>query len=278
MSKYSSIAIKFVCGLVAAVVVYFVLGLFVNWSNDNSGFVSALGLFLVIPFAIWSSRLMENKRRAELAKSSLLILMHELWINLNYAAAIERSYNNNFEIFELENPRGVHTPHYLPRTSIIEKFIGPEQLSSLSLSRQSALIEIYAQLTDLRAESIRWREALLRREMLNDRDLYVAFSSTLVSYIPTVMRNMLLLWVDILNEVGSDSSEPVIKKVSLKIKKYMRVGMDLQTCYRSSDTVRLKLPLSDRTILVCWVNDMPTLPCPIMDMQQLAALHPTWRT
>lgn len=114
------------------IILYFVFRGLKAWSNENSGFVSLIGLFLVVPCSIWAARLLERKRKKQLTLAALELLSYELWHNLNYVSQIERSYNNNFALFGTENQGGLHVPHYGPRLVILEKFIGSEHLEGLS--------------------------------------------------------------------------------------------------------------------------------------------------
>jgi len=93
-------------------------------ANENEGFIAAVGIFVVVPLALLSNRLLEKAHRKQLAAVATNLLVFELWHNLNYVSQIERSYENNFGWFDTaKEPAGLHVPHFGPRTSIFEKFI-----------------------------------------------------------------------------------------------------------------------------------------------------------
>jgi len=65
-------------------IVWLIFGPLREIANKNDGFIAAIGIFVVVPLAILSNRLLERARRAQLATSAINLLVYELWHNLNY--------------------------------------------------------------------------------------------------------------------------------------------------------------------------------------------------
>jgi hypothetical protein len=72
-------------------IMWLVFGPLREIANKNDGFIAAIGIFVVVPLAILSSRLLERARRKQLAATVTNLLIYELWHNLNYVGQIERS-------------------------------------------------------------------------------------------------------------------------------------------------------------------------------------------
>jgi hypothetical protein len=253
-------------------------GAFKVWSNDNGGFVTAIGLFLVVPCSIWSARYLDRKRRLDHAKTALELLTRELWHNLNYVSQIEESYHNNFPLFDAEEGAGVHVPHFGPRVSIIEKFITVEHLSAVTPRQRDAVLEIYAQLCTLREEFPRWRDCLSNQAILNDRNLYVIVSSTILSIISPLMRNMVWLWADTIVIAGQQSFQPQIQTVRAELGKKRADGKSFLTGYKSSEYKTSPQAQEPQHVIVCWVHDWIEAPIEVVDLHALGVLHESWRT
>lgn len=254
-----------------------VVGVFADWTNDNGGFVSAIGLFLVIPFAIWLSRFLENRRRRKQASAILVLLVYKLWHNLNYVSQIEISYENNFELFEIDGPEGFHVPHYGPRTAVLEKFLDADHLASLNQGRQAKLIEVFVQLSSLKEEFVRWREMLWSSpRMLDEQNLYVAASSTMISFIDPVMRNMLSLWIDVLPEIGHSSSLSEITAATDAINFVYAQERPVLIVYKSSALNATSIELADNTIILCWRHDRDDVSVEVTELGSIAPLHSSW--
>ena len=56
--------------------IVFIVGGFAEWANNNGGFVSAIGLFLIIPFAVWSSFFLDVRRRRK-QESAIIALLYQ---------------------------------------------------------------------------------------------------------------------------------------------------------------------------------------------------------
>jgi hypothetical protein len=260
------------------VALWVVLGPFRAWANDNGGFLTVLGVIVVVPFAIWSARLLDLSRRKQLAAAATNILIYELWHNLNYVGQIEKSYENNFNLFESENPTGLHVPHYGPRLAILEKFITVEHLSSLDERRRWGVLEIYAQLCALQEEFTRWRESLLKPPMFESRALYEAMSSTLLSIIDPLMRNMVDIWASQLATESFTAPSKEIESVAALIRSHIASGRCLHPTYKSSRLKSLSNTLKPTDIILCWRDDWGSAPVEVIELSLVAAPFDSWRS
>lgn len=245
-------------------------------ANKNEGFIAAVGIFVVVPLALLSNGLLEKARRKQLARVATNLLVLELWHNLNYIGQIERSYENNFEWFDTaKEPTGLHIPHFGPRISIFEKFITVEHLVSLDERFAWGLLEIYAQLCTLQNEFYRWRDNL--SSAVANRDLYEAYSSTLLSIIAPLMRNMTDLWVRMLaTEVFNPRVPEIVNAVSL-IRSRIAQGQMLHPSYKSSYFKTHPHEFGSNDKIICWYNDWKDAPIEVIQLSDIAPLHESWR-
>jgi hypothetical protein len=244
-------------------------------ANHNEGFIAAVGIFVVVPLALLSNKLLENARRKQLAAVATNLLVFELWQNLNYVGQIETSYENNFEWFGTEAPKGVHVPHFGPRLSVLEKFITVEHLASLDERYASGLLEIYAQLCTLRDEFPRWRDSL--SSTLESRELYEAFSSTLLSVIDPLMRNMTDLWVRLLSTAAFNPRAPQIAATVTLIRSRILQGQMLHPTYKSSYFMTHPRAFGPQDKIICWRDDWKDAPVEVLQLSSIAPLHESWR-
>jgi hypothetical protein len=221
--------------------------------------------------------LLEKKRRLDHAKTTLDLLTRELWHNLNYVSQIEESYHNNFRRFQVEGGDGVHVPHFGPRVSILEKFVTVEHLSAVTPLQRDAILEIYAQLCALREEFPRWRDLLSNQAVINDRDIYVVISSTILSIISPLMRNMLWLWVDTIGIKGQRSSQPQIRAALEELARIRADGKKFLIAYKSSEYETSPMAQETQNAIVCWVNDWKDAPIKVVDLNAVGALHESWK-
>ena len=248
-----------------------------QWSNHNEGFVAAIGVFVVVPFAIWASRLIDTAHRRELASTATNLLVYEIWHNLNYVGQIEQSYRNNFELWEKDSPRGVHVPHFGPRVSVLEKFITVEHLSSLPKGRPYQVLEIYAQLCNLREEFPRWREMLYNSAVIENRQLYEAVSSTMLSIIEPLMGNMMRLWANILAQDAVTADTEEIAKAASMIRSRIAQGQLPLVAFKASQFKSEGRAYSSNEKILCWRNDWPEAPVECIELCDIAAPFDTWR-
>lgn len=90
----------------------------IEWINANQGIIELVGLFFIIPFAIISERILSARKKSAHRKELKGMLVKELWINLNYVAQIETSYENNCRDFQnLHIPPPPHEPKCSENTS-----------------------------------------------------------------------------------------------------------------------------------------------------------------
>lgn len=234
--------------------------------NDNQGIISFVALILIVPFALYSDKILLYKRKRNYEVELKQILLHELWININHVANIEASYRNN-----LLDDEGIHIPHYPPRTSIIEKFIDFEIVTSLNKFNMLAVVEIFGQLDGLKHEYYIWRELLTTTPLKADKELYTITSSTMLSYIEPVMRNMMELWIVIVKDFGGKTEIPCIKNLNQIIFSLIRQGKWLRASYKSSDVVeKVDLPCFD--VLLCWENDWKECPKEVIELKDIICI------
>ena len=136
------------------------------------------------------------------------MLLHELWININFVAHIEESYKENLEDANL------HIPHYPPRTEISNNLIQLDLVDSLEKRDKDCILEIYSQLENLKREYYLWREKLFSPILIENKEMYALLSSTMISYIDPAMRNMLEIWIGIVSRKGATSPIPQIQKLN----------------------------------------------------------------
>lgn len=261
--------------LVLLVILWLLFGPLRQLANENSGFIAAVGIFVVVPLALLSNRLLEKARRTQRASVATNLLVLELWHNLNYVGQIEKSYENNFEIFDTEEPRGIHVPHFGPRTSILEKFITVEHLVSLDEQKAVGLLEIYAQLCSLREEFNRWRDSL--SATLGNQELYEAFSSTLLSIVDPLMRNMTDLWVRLLALDSFNPHLPQIASAATLIRSRIMSGQMLHPTYKSSYFMTHPRVFGLQDKIICWRDDWKDAPVEVIELSRVAPLHESWR-
>ncbi len=241
----------------------------IEWINSNQGIIELVGLFLIIPFAILSDRILSARKRAEHRKELKRMLVKELWINLNYAAQIETSCEKNFRDFQ-----NFHLPHYAPRTEILEKYFEFEFLESLTPREKDGLVEVYAQLESLLREFLHWKSLMLTSNLASDKTMYGAVSSTLLSHIDPLMRNMLELWLVLVRELGMASPFPQIKELTKLISEEISKGKWIRASYKATFFKRKEFEGIDKfDILLCWINDWADCPKKVIEISKLVTLH-----
>lgn len=239
--------------------------------NNNQGVIAVLGMFVVIPFALLSDKFISFFRQRSYRRELKLILLHELWININTVAAIENSYKNN-----ILDAGGLHIPHYPPRNEVFGKFIQQDILNSLNEYEKRGVLEIYAQLEGLKGEYYIWRKLLLKGLSL-DVEEYKIISSTMISYINPVMRNMMELWVRVVSEIGKNSPNKQINETYKIIKARLKSKMIIAPTYKASYIKNNKEYYANVNVIMCWINDWPDAPIEVIEIQDIACLHPNWR-
>lgn len=244
----------------------------VEWINDNQGIIELIGLFFIIPSAILSDRIISARKRSELRKELKRILVKELWINLNYVAQIETSYETNFRDFQ-----NIHIPHYAPRTEVLGKYFELEFFESLSPSEKDGLVEVYAQLESLLREFLHWKSLMLTSNLASNNTTYRAVSSALLSHIDPLMRNMLELWLALVRELGMGSPFPQIKELTKLISEEIKKGKWIRASYKATFFRRREFEGLDKfDVLLCWINDWADCPKKVIEIRKLVALHESW--
>lgn len=264
--------------LLAVMIIVLIVWAIARWANANSGFVTALSVFLSVPLAVITANKLEHRRLTKKVNIALHVLVHELWCNLNYVRQIEVSYRRNLKRIatpETEGGPAVGFPMYGPRLSVFEKFIGEEHIFNLNYPLPLTLTEIYAQLFELREEFFRWKEVTYQMSY-NDPEAYSLVSQTILSYIEPTMRNMVSAWVSIVSEVGEHSSFPQVVESAKLINSHAQLGGDIATAYKASWLVANHAPMSAEDVIICWENDWPEAPVKVIELKAIAAIHPSW--
>ena len=243
-----------------------------QWINTNQGIIELVGLFLIIPSAILSDRILSARKMLAYRKELKRMLVKELWINLNYVAQIETSCEKNLRDFQ-----NLHLPHFAPRTEILEKYFEIDFLESLTPREKDGLVEIYAQLRSLLREFLHWKSLLLTSNLASDKATYEAVSSTLLSYIEPLMRNMLEFWVLLVRELGMNSPFPQIKELTRLILEEIGNGKWIRASYKATFFREEEYENIDKfDVLLCWINDWADCPKKVIEIRQLVALNKDW--
>jgi hypothetical protein len=169
----------------------------------------------------------------------------------------------------------MHIPHFGPRISVLEKFVGVEHLVSLNEQQSSGLLEIYAQLCALRDEFPRWRERL--PSALESRELYEAYSSTLLSIVDPLMRNMTDMWVNFLAISSFNSRVPQIAHAANLVRSRISQGQILHPTYKASFFKSHPRDFGPQGKIICWRDDWKDAPVEVIDLSDASPLHPSWR-
>jgi len=245
-----------------------------EWINANQGIIELVGLCLIIPFAIVSDKILSARKQFVYRKELKRMLVKELWLNLNYVSQIEASCEKNFR-----DNQNLHLPHFAPRIEILEKHFELEFMESLSPNEKDGLVEVYAQLGSLLREFLYWKSLLLTSDLASDKTMYGAVSSTLLSHIDPLMRNMLELWVTLVKELGMESPFPQIKELTKLISEEISKGKWIRASYKASFFRKNEFESLDKfDVLLCWIDDWADCPKTVIEIRNLVAIHGSWKT
>lgn len=236
--------------------------------NNNQGVLTTVGIVFAIPFSIWAGRIIESSNNKSNKTEIERMLIHELWINLNNISQIERSYEKN-----LTDDKGIHVPHYPPRTIVIEKIVEFNLIKPLPYSNK--LLEIYAQLSESKQEFIRWRNFTNSTNILLNKELYITQSSTLLSYIKPLMQNMLDLWLQLLSKQPDKILTSNFIFIKNTVNTEIRKSHHISSCYKSSELQTRDNKIKIDTIF-CWINDSVKTKKGVIEVHDMAALFDTW--
>ncbi len=243
-----------------------------EWFNEHSGLISAIGLFLVLPFAILSDKVIGWYKARKVRQGMIRILVTELWKNLNLVGQYEQSYLNN-----LNDPENLHYPHYFPSTEVLERFLSFDVIQCLNLDERERVVEIYSSLIKFKSECLTWREKLLNTGLVMDKPLYKIVSGTMLSYIQPIMSNIMELWILLVRDHGQESSIPQIRKVNELIRTEINSGHWIHSAYKASEFCNSTLLQEPRfDVIMCWENDWPDAPKKVIALNQHAFLHESW--
>lgn len=241
----------------------------IEWANANQGIIELVGLFLIIPTAILSDKILSAQKRSAFRKELKRMLVKELWLNLNYVAQIETSYENNFH--DIHN---LHLPHFAPRIEILGKYFEPELLESLTPYEKDQLVEVYAQLGSLLREFLHWKSLLLTSNLASDKAMYREVSSALLSHIDPLMRNMLEFWITLVRKFGMSLNYPQIQELTRLISDEIERGKWIRASYKASYFRRKEFENLERfDIVLCWINDWADCPKKVVELRELVSLH-----
>lgn len=242
--------------------------------NNNQGVIEVIGLFFVIPLTIISERMIERRRMKNQRKEIREILLKELWVNTNFVSQLEDSYFNN-----LNDSENLHVPHYSPRIEILEKYFNFDLLSSLNKKEKEGFIEIYSQLLNLKNEYIEWKKLLnANPNIILDHIIYKARSSTMLSYVDPLMRNILEVWLQLVRRIGSKSDIKQIQELNNIIVKLIRDRKWIRTSYKSSFFNRPEyVGINKFDVILCWKHDWTETTKEVIEVKNIVALHESWK-
>lgn len=242
--------------------------------NKNAGVIQVLGLFFVIPLSIVTDKIIRRSRQKKYKREMKEILLKELWMNTNFVSQLEDSYENN-----LLDDGNLHIPHYSPRVEILEKYFQYELLSSLSKYEKNGFIEIYSQLSNLKVEYIDWRNLLkANSEIINEPAIYTALSSTMLSYIDPLMRNLLGVWINIVKDIGARSDIKQLQDLNKVVIGYIRQGKWIRTSYKSSYFNKPEYTNIEKfDVILCWKNDWDETEKEVVEVKNILALYDSWK-
>lgn len=243
---------------------------YIDLFNNNQGVIEAIGLFLVIPFSLFGNKIIEFLDNQKNKKGIEEILQHELWVNLNYVSQIEESFNNT-----IKDGKAHHVPHYPPRNEVLGKIVEFNFIKPLKNRVQ--LLEIYAQLSELKEEFVHWREVIPFKNNRIDKDLYKIQSSTILSIVDPLMRNMIDLWLRLLLQQKSKHLNIEVQCLKEQLQKKIRNGEWLITTYKSSRLPDNFIDKDKHNFIVCWINDSANPNKKIIEIKNKVALFDSWK-
>lgn len=243
-----------------------------DYLNNNQGVISLIGFFLVIPLAILSEKLLSGKKRKKNENEFKIFLLYELWININFVAQIQRSYENN-----VNDKSMLHIPHYPPRTEVISKFLSFDLINCLNSDEKNLVIEVYSQLEGLKFEFLNWKENLVFKNIKDDDEIYQVLSSTMLSYIEVVMKNMLDLWIGLVKDLGKKSIIPQIRDLNKIILVEIKCGNWIRSSYKASDYNKEQFKnLKKFDVIMCWINDWQDCPKKVIEISKIVPIYESW--
>jgi len=250
-----------------------ILNYSIDWINNNQGVISLVGLFLIIPISIFTDRYLAYRKKKQYEVELKNLLLQELWININFVAQIEKSYENN-----LINSDGLHIPHYPPRIEIISKFLNFDLITSLKETEKEILIEVYSQLEGLKVEFTNWKEKMIYNNLKDNSELYKKLSLTMLYFIDAVMKNMMNLWIGIVKDLGKKSMHSQIRELNKIILDEIKKGNWIRSSYKASDFKKDMIKdLKKFDIIMCWIDDWQDCPKKIIEISKVVPLHDSWK-
>lgn len=247
--------------------------MFLKWINENQALIEFLGLILVIPLAIVSDQIVTFFDQRKNKKNLSLLLIHELWINLNFVSQIEQSHESN------RTDKKVHIPYFPPRTSVLSKFLSYDLLTSLPKKDQEGVTEVYAQLTELKYEYNEWRNLLTQTTIMENKENYELRSQFVLNYISPLMKNMIDLFIRFLLRYGQKADDTRLRDLNKSITTAIQNGKWIGTTYKSS-LFNPAIQEKEISVLVCWVDNMPKNTKSNIEIIELAnsiPIHDSWK-
>lgn len=104
-----------------------------------------------------------------------------------------------------------------------------------------------------------------------------ASSSTLLSIIDPLMRNMTDLWVRLLSTEAFNPRAPEIADVVTLIRSLILQGQMLHPTYKSSYFKVHTRAFGPQDKIICWRDDWKDAPVEVIQLSSVAPLHPSWR-
>ncbi len=230
-----------------------------EWSNDNSGFLSLLGIaatffatILAFYLGIMSARKLEkDSKRANIKELKELLLL-EFFVNLDHISHIYEVYERN-----LNDRNNLRIPVKAPRVEIISRFMSPDMINSLNKNEKLSIINIYSQLELFNKEYYIWRDIIQNNPFIaKDELLYTMYSKPMINHLDNLVENIMQEWVNIVNVLGKGSDIELINKLSKDINKSIKSGKWIKVYYKSSGYSNEPIEVKDKVdIILCWKND-----------------------
>jgi hypothetical protein len=222
---------------------------FFKWFNSYSGFINLIGLWLVVPLAIISDRLITKNRKLEYRKNIMLMIEKEFYLNIKCVGDILDSHEK-----QLGDTENLRIPKFPPRINVLEKFIRIEDLGPVGSREIELLLEVYENLLELRREFFWFRDFRYKNVGKMDLEIYKTLSSGLIEYCEVTMNNMIDLWINVLSKSDSEKYFE-IETVSALILSKIKNRKWIYPSYLASGWNESKTPGKKVDIILCWKKD-----------------------
>lgn len=220
-------------------------------------FVSGIlvGLLVNKIWAMWES----GKR----ANAILELLVHELWLNLNYIIWAHENYNNN-----LVDTKNLRVLKYAPRITVFQQYLDSDLILTLNSVFRLQIVECFAQLEVVRGEVLRWTELLTANpDIKKDPVVFGALAMPMLEASEVFVKNALNIWMLLVVAFGAKHPRAEIKKFSSFVMGLRREGKKIYTAFRASE--HRGLTGSPANVILCIENDMVNSPLDIIAIRDM---------